>query len=197
MATQPPKDDLIDLDFTGVFRIEELRAEPPPPPPKTLPEDIVIGARAIKKGNSFINMTRARPARKVDPASTTILLVEDDKTTRLILDVILKKAGYLTRQALDASTFIAAIQKKPLPGCVILDLELPGGVSGFKILAKMRAHPVLKTLPVVILTVRSEPADLVQAVSLGADAYLTKPANAKALLDAIAAVLGASTPAKK
>jgi CheY-like chemotaxis protein len=197
MATKPPaqSDDAIDLDFTGVFRIEELRPEPPPPVPARPPEDIVIGARAVKKGDSFINMTRSRPARKVDPAKITVLLVEDDTTTRLILDVICKKAGYLTRQAADAPSFIAAIQKKPLPDVVVLDVELPGNVSGFKILGKIRAHPLLKTLPVIIVTVLSEPADLMQAVTLGTDAYLTKPATARSLLAAIAAVLGASAPA--
>ena len=190
MATHPPDPDLLDLDFTGVFRVEELRPEPPAPVPKRPPEEIIIGARAVKKGNCFINMTRARPARTIDPALTTILLVEDDTTTRLILDVICRKAGYLTRQAVDAPSFIAALQKVPLPDVVVLDVELPGNVSGFKILAKIRAHPLLKTLPVIILTAHSEPADLLQAVSLGTDAYLTKPSNARALLDAIGAVLG-------
>ena len=141
-------------------------------------------------------MTRSRPARNIDTAKTTILLVEDDTTTRLIIDVICKKAGYLTRQAADAPSFIAAIQKKPLPDAVVLDVELPGNVSGFKILGKIRAHPVLKTMPVIILTVHSEPADLMHAVSLGADAYLTKPASARSLLDALAAVLGSSATAK-
>src|ERR1019366_5177279 len=115
MATYPASPDALDLDFTGIFRVEELRPEPPPPAPARPPEDIVIGARAVKKGNCFINMSRARPACKVDPAKTTILLVEDDTTTRLILDVICRKAGYLTRQAADAPSFIAALQKPPLP----------------------------------------------------------------------------------
>lgn len=117
MSTKPPaqSDPAIDLDFTGVFRIEELRLEPAPPVPKRPPEDIVIGARAIKKGNSFINMARSRPARRIDPAQTTILLVEDDTTTRLIIDVICRKAGYLTRQAADAPSFIAAMQKSLCP----------------------------------------------------------------------------------
>ena len=197
MATSPPASpELIDLDFTGVFRVEDLRPEPPPPAPARAPEDIVIGARSVKKGDCFINMTRARPACKMDPAKTTILLVEDDTTTRLILDVVCRKAGYLTRQATDAPSFVAALQKLPLPNVVVLDVELPGNVSGFKILAKIRAHPMLKTLPVIILTAHSESADLMQAVSLGTDGYLTKPANASALLEAIGTVLGTGTPVK-
>ena len=198
MPTMPPvkPNDAIDLDFTGVFRIEELHTEPPPPAPRRPPEDIIIGARAVKKGNSFINMTRSRPARRIDPEKTTILLVEDDTTTRLILDLICRKAGYLTRQAADAPSFISAIQKKPLPDAVVLDVELPGNISGFKILGKMRAHPALRTLPVIILTVHSEPADLMQAVTLGTDAYLTKPASARSFLYALSAVLGSAAAQK-
>jgi CheY-like chemotaxis protein len=192
MATDPPKPEEIDLDFTGIFRVEELRPDPPPPAPARPPEDVVIGARSVKKGNCFINMTRARPACKVEPAKTVVLLVEDNTSTRLVLDLICRKAGYVTRQAADAPSFIAALQEQPLPDVVVLDIELPGNVNGFKILAKIRAHPVLKTLPVIMLTVRSEPADLMQAVSLGADGYLTKPASASALLEAISAVLGGS-----
>ena len=86
--------------------------KPAPPAPKRPPEEIVIGARAVKKGNCFINMARARPPRKRDPAATTVLLVEDDTTTRMILDLICKKAGFQTRQAADAPSFIAAIQKR-------------------------------------------------------------------------------------
>ena len=196
MATNRPEPDAFDLDFTGIFRVEDLRPEPPPAAPERPPEDIVIGARAVKKGSCFINMSRARAARQVDPAKTTILLVEDDTATRLILDAVCRKAGYRTREAADAPGFVAAIQKPPLPDAVVLDVELPGNVSGFKILAKMRLHPALKTLPVIMLTAHSEAADLMQAVSLGADAYLTKPASARALLDAIGAVLGASSPAQ-
>ena len=113
MANDPKDDELVDLDFTGVFKVEELRPEPPPPPPKKMPEEFVIGAKAMKKGSSFINMARARPARKVDPAKTSILLVEDDKTTRIILDMICKKAGFQTRQAADAATFLATMNKPP------------------------------------------------------------------------------------
>jgi two-component system OmpR family response regulator len=196
MATNPPEFDALDLDFTGVFRVEGLRPEAPPAAPERPTEDVVIGARAVKKGSCFINMSRARAARQVDPAKTTILLVEDDTATRLILDAICRKAGYLTREAADAPGFLAAIQTPPLPDAVVLDVELPGNVSGFKILAKMRSHPTLKTLPVIILTVHSEAADLMHAVSLGTDAYLTKPASARALLDAISAVLGSFAPAK-
>ena len=77
-----------------------------------------------------------------------------------------------------------------LPSVVILDIELPGGVSGFRILQKIRAHPTIKNMPVIIFSGHAEPADLMQGLQLGADAYLSKPAKAEAIIAAIKAVLG-------
>lgn len=186
----------IDLDFTGIFNSRDLKAAtqlpvPPPPKPRPVPKELLVGVRSLAKHNYFVNMTRPRPPRKVDPTKILVLLVEDDSTTRNILDFILTKGeGYRTRTASDVKTFVAALQAKPLPDVIILDIELPGGVSGFKILAKIRSHPALKNMPVIIFTAHSEPKDLQQGLELGADAYLSKPAKAEAILAAVKAVLG-------
>ncbi len=200
----------IDLDFTGVFNLRELREPPPPPPPppplpsvaraattapapkpRPVPKELMVGVKSLEKHSYFVNMTRPRPKRIVDPAKTTVLLVEDDSTTRNILNFILTRGeGYLTRQAGDVKTFVAALQVKPLPNVVILDVELPGGVSGFKILQKIRAHPIIKDMPVIIFSGHSGPQELQQGLALGADAYLSKPARAEAIIAALKAVLG-------
>ena len=193
----------IDLDFTGVFNLRELREPPPPPPPppaavpapppkpRPIPKDILVGAKALQRDNYYVNLTRPRPKRVVEPSKTTVLLVEDDSTTRNILNFILTKGeGYQTRLAGDVKTFVAALQRPPLPSVVILDIELPGGVSGFRILQKIRAHPTIKNMPVIIFSGHAEPADLMQGLQLGADAYLSKPAKAEAIIAAIKAVLG-------
>lgn len=184
----------VDLDFTGVFRIKDLVQDAPPPaPPKPrpVPKELLVGARSLSKKNFFVNLTRPRPARAFDPAKTTILIVEDDATTRNTLGLILTRSeGYQVRAASDVKTFVAALQKRPLPDAVILDIELPGGVSGFKILAKIRAHPDIRNLPVIIFSGHSEPEDLEMGLELGADAYLSKPAKADAILAAVKAVLG-------
>lgn len=189
MAKAPPQ-PLIDLDFTGVFRAQDLKPEPPAPVLRPIPKDILIGAQALKKGSYCINMTRPRPTRSVDPEKTTILVVEDEPSTLALLHLLLTRAGYRTRKATDAATFVAALQQAPLPDLVILDVELPGNVSGFKILAKIRAHPAIRHLPVIIFTAHTEPQYLLQGVTLGADAYLSKPAKAQALMDAVKATLG-------
>jgi CheY-like chemotaxis protein len=194
MQSKPPAPEAINLDFTGVFNVKELRREPPPPPAPTrppVPKEFLVGARSLAKDNFFVNMTRPRPARTVDAAKTTILLVEDDAPTRNVLGLVLQRsAGYLIRQASDVASFVAALQIRPLPDVVILDLELPGNISGFKILAKIRAHPSIKTLPVIIFSGHADPEDLQMGIALGADAYLSKPAKVEAILAAVKGVLG-------
>jgi CheY-like chemotaxis protein len=189
---QPPES--INLDFTGVFNLKELRREPPPPPPakpRPIPNEMLVGARSLAKDNFFVNMTRPRPARTIDAAKTTILLVEDDTATRNVLGLVLQRsAGYQIRQASDVNSFVAALQQRPLPDAVILDLELPGNISGFKILTKIRAHPTIRTLPVIIFSGHADPEDLQMAIALGADAYLSKPAKVEAILAAVKGVLG-------
>ena len=190
-AEAPDPDQAIDLDFTGVFRLADLKPVPPPPPPRRIPENIMIGTRALAEGNYFVNVTRPRAARQVDPARTTILIVEDDAPTLNMLDLLLSRAaGYQTRRAYDVQTFVAAIQQKPLPDAMILDVNLPGNVSGFKILAKIRAHPALRELPVIMFSGHSAPEYLLQGLTLGADAYLSKPARSQAVFEALKVVLG-------
>ena len=156
-----------------------------------MPKGILVGAKSLANHSYYVNMTRPRPARKVDPAKTTVVIVEDEATTLDILDFILTRGGgYQSRKAGDVQTFVAALQKQPLPDVVILDIELPGGVSGFKILEKIRAHPAIHNLPVIIFSGHSEPKDLQRGLALGADAYLSKPAKAEAIIAAVKAVLG-------
>lgn len=185
-----PPEDPFDLDFTGHFtRLDVPRAVDPAAPisPETL-----IGAGDLEKHHYYVNVSHPRPARTIEPARTTVLVLEDDNTTRTILELMLSRdQGYKVRAARDVPEFVIALQKRPLPDLLILDLELPDGVSGFNILSKMRAHPALREMPVIIFTSHSEPAQLNLGLALGADGYLSKPAKAGALAAVVKAVLGA------
>lgn len=183
------KDAGVELDFTGIFVVKALTQTAPPLPAK-IPEEIVIGAKALKKGGYFIQITNPRPGRAVRAGSKTVLIIEDEPSTLLLLDHLLRKAGYVTRKAVNGASFVAAIKLPPLPDLVLLDLELPD-ISGLRILVKLREHPQTKTLPVLVLSARSELKDVYQCLSLGADGYVTKPTKAGPLLQAVKAILGA------
>ena len=186
--------DSVDLDFTGHFDTADLRAELTPPKPDRGPvvsPDLLIGAGKLVENHFFVNVSRPRPKRVVDPASITVLVMEDDNTTRNILEFMLtQERGYQVRAAGDIAGFVAAMQQKPLPDLLIFDIEFPDRISGLNILAKVRSHAVISDMPVIIFTMYSDPTHLSQGRALGVDAYLSKPARAGALTDVIRAVLG-------
>jgi CheY-like chemotaxis protein len=181
----------IDLDFTGILNARTL--EPVPPPlPKKMPEEIVIGAKALRKGGYFVNITPPDTAPANAPRRAgvpTVLIVEDEPSTLLLIDHVLAKAGYKTRKAGDGAGFVAAIRIPPVPDLILLDLEMPD-ISGFRILVKLRQHPQTQHVPVVILSAHSEPKIVFQGMTLGANGYISKPTKAGILLQAVKAVLG-------
>jgi two-component system KDP operon response regulator KdpE len=79
------------------------------------------------------------------------------------------------------------------PDIVILDLGLPD-ISGFSVLSKIR---LFSSVPIIILSVRGEEKDVVHALDLGADEYITKPFRQMELLARVKAMLSRSEPAKE
>ena len=74
------------------------------------------------------------------------------------------------------------------PHLVLLDVMLPDG-NGFELLAKLRASPEFATLPVVMLTAKTQLADIHNGLALGADGYITKPYSKQQLAEVIGRVL--------
>ena len=182
--------DAIDFELTGLFRLADLKTPPPAPAvPKEIPRDLVIGAGEIAAGNFFVNFARSRPKRSLDRSSITILVVEDDVATRTLLQLMLARAGYKVRTAANGAEFITAMSQKPLVDLLILDIHLPD-VNGLKILSKIRAHPRLEHLPVILFTGHSGVVELARGVALGADGFVSKPARAVTVMAAVETVLG-------
>jgi DNA-binding response OmpR family regulator len=97
-------------------------------------------------------------------------------------------AGYAVRVARKAAELLAELRTRQPPDIMLLDVMLPDG-NGFDILAKIRSHRKLAMLPVVMLTAKTEKADIQRGLALGADAYVTKPYSKSVLVDAIRQVL--------
>ena len=97
-------------------------------------------------------------------------------------------AGYAVRTADSAASLRETLRKDPAPDLLLLDIILPDG-DGFDILANIRMHPELALLPIVMLTVKGDPADIRKGLALGADGYVTKPYSKIVLADTIRRVL--------
>ncbi len=129
---------------------------------------------------------------------SAILLVEDEPDDAHLLTRAFRKAGIGTpvRWLTDGDEALAYLagqrryadrERNPLPAVVLLDLKLPRR-SGFEVLEWLRAQPVLRRLPVVVLTSSGEPQDVDRAYDLGANSYLVKPAHPAALNDVVKTV---------
>lgn len=119
----------------------------------------------------------------------TALVIEDDPATVALVRRLLEGAGFAVRAATNRDETIEALRETPLPDVVILDVMLPD-VNGFDILKRMKSHPALKAVPVIMLTAEATRESVVRGLGGGADGYITKPFERTALLNGVKAVLG-------
>jgi DNA-binding response OmpR family regulator len=113
-----------------------------------------------------------------------LLLVDDDADLRAVTSFALQQAGFLVVGAGTVAAATATFEKEQ-PDLVLLDINLPGG-SGFDVCGAIRR---VSTAPIMMLTVRGEEEDLVRALELGADDYLTKPFSPRTLVARVRALL--------
>jgi CheY-like chemotaxis protein len=179
-------EDLTNLDFTQFMPSRAATpVVPPAPAVVTAPEssfraDAEIGRLGTGHAGNYINYARAGLVPRPPAADAPIVVVEDDEITRQLLAKALTVHGYPVRSAADGRQFQTLMRTPPLPRLILLDVELPH-INGFKILSVLRQHPQTGGIPLVMLTARTESKDLLHAMSLGADGYLSKPVTVAAL----------------
>ena len=113
-----------------------------------------------------------------------ILLVEDDPTIRQMTHLALERDGFAVATAHDSTSGLDAFRSQP-PDLVLLDVMLPG-VDGVSMCRTIREHSVV---PIVMLTARTDPIDVVLGLEAGADDYVTKPFEPSILAARLRAVL--------
>lgn len=114
-----------------------------------------------------------------------ILIVEDDRPLGEGIQMGLRQAGWQAEWVPDGETARHALSSEPF-GALVLDLGLPG-MSGLDVLRELRARG--ETLPVLILTARDTPEDVVAGLDAGADDYMVKPFNLSELAARLRALL--------
>ncbi len=118
----------------------------------------------------------------------TILIVDDEPSVRELIRDTLELEDHDVLEAVDGPSALDALVGPDLPDCVVLDIMMPG-ISGLDVLTELRAKPVTKELPVILLTAMSDDATTWAGWSAGANVFLPKPFDPGALLDWIDRVL--------
>lgn len=113
-----------------------------------------------------------------------LLLVDDDADLRAVTGFALRQAGFVVVEGISYGTGLATFTQEQ-PQLALLDINLPGG-SGFDLCAEIRRR---SSIPIMMLTVRGEEDDVVRALELGADDYLTKPFSPRTLVARVRALL--------
>ena len=110
-------------------------------------------------------------------AEKTILVADDDAAVTMSITGYLQSLGYRTMAAADGEEAMKAITEGR-PDLAILDIDMPKG-SGIVLTRELRAHTdrALRAIPVIILTVETNKSLRREMLSLGANAFLTKPVH--------------------
>jgi FixJ family two-component response regulator len=110
-----------------------------------------------------------------------VFVVDDDASIRAALESLMRSIGHEVRTFASTQDFLAA-ERTDLPGCLVLDVRLPG-TSGLQFQRELEALSV--RLPIVFITGHGDIEMSVAAMKAGALEFLTKPIREQALLDAV------------
>ncbi|MEB2288397.1 MAG: response regulator [Anaerolineae bacterium] len=118
-----------------------------------------------------------------------ILLIDDDINLLQMVKLMLERVGHQVETAKDGTKGLE-MAAQTQPELAIIDVMM-SGLSGYDVVRKLREDPRTVSLPVVILTARSQPMDKEMALEAGANAFLSKPVTAQELTERVDAVIRA------
>ena len=110
-----------------------------------------------------------------------VLVVEDNEHTAYLLEFMLKRAGYKVLTAMNGRDAQQILNNVAPVDVILLDLMLPY-VSGYEIIREARDSPEWRYVPILVISGKTLEQDVVKALDLGANDYLTKPFRPEELL---------------
>ena len=117
-----------------------------------------------------------------------VLLVDDDEMNRILIAHYLEKEGYTVVRAASGEEALAALEIRPLPALILLDVVMPGR-SGLDVCRHIKASRSTGAIPVVLLTALEKNEDRLRGMEAGADDFVTKPVTRVDLLARVSMLL--------
>jgi DNA-binding response OmpR family regulator len=113
-----------------------------------------------------------------------ILIIEDSDSIRRMIEALVAARGYLV-DAVSTGAKGLEIAFEKVPDVILLDLNLGGSYDGFEVCTRVRANPLTKVVPVIVISALSDEESKKRATDAGCNAYYTKPFSPIALLKEI------------
>ncbi|GAQ94232.1 two-component system, chemotaxis family, response regulator CheY [Thermodesulfovibrio aggregans] len=116
-----------------------------------------------------------------------ILVVDDDKTTRKMISLILKSKGY---EVVTAENGLEALQKLGIDkiNLILTDMNMPY-MDGIEFTKQVRSNPEIASIPIVMITTEADEDEKKRAFEAGVDDYLVKPTNAEQITESMKKIL--------
>ncbi len=121
------------------------------------------------------------------PMTKKILLADDDTEMQEMLAALLETEGYKVIKAGDGEEAVE-VAKKELPSLIMLDIHMPR-MDGLTACRAIKTDKVIKSIPVVMLTVEGSVREIQQAIDYGAKTYITKPSSREEILKVVRSVI--------
>ncbi len=117
----------------------------------------------------------------------TVFIIEDERDISELIALHFRKSGFIVVEFSKGNDFLDFLKKKK-PDLIILDLMLPD-IDGIEICKYMKSEILFRSVPIIILTAKSEESDKIIGLELGADDYVTKPFSPRELVARVKNIL--------
>lgn len=113
----------------------------------------------------------------------TVMIIEDEPDAAELFAEMMRIGGFRVIQMYSSTPAISMLAREK-PDVIILDIMMPD-ISGLEVLRFMRRDPNLVDIPVIVVSAKSMPSDILTGLEAGASMYLTKPVSFKDLINAV------------
>lgn len=182
----------VEVDFDAFFKAADGSGEASSPAvEKSADREAVYGAPELERTGYYVSIARqaVKARAPAGGGKFNVLVIEDDPDMCALIERLLGRDIFAVKACGKREEVLGHLRHRPSPDILMLDIHLPD-LNGFELLQKLKTHPELKLIPVVIVTADAKPESVMRGLALGADGYITKPFDHTALVRGVKAVLG-------